>query len=308
MIVTLDLSRLLKDGNITQDEHDRLLALGTTATGSLVFNILIAFGVVAVAAGIIVLVPTPSAGIVIGGSLLIGGLAAYAAGLKQWEVLANICVLVGALVLGGGIVVLSEASITAFLAIAVGFAVVGAIARSGLLVCLAVLSVSSALGARTGYWHATYFLGIEEPALTVVLFSGLALATFVLSKTLPAAHERLAILAARTSIFLVNFGFWIGSLWGDRIGHSGPHIFEYVFVAGWAVGLIALGAWAARRGRLWVINVVAVFAAIHFYTQWFEHLGAQPASVLIAGLIAIAVALGLRHLNRGPLSLSSASQ
>ena len=298
MIVTLDLSKLLREGKITQDEHDRFLKLGTTATGSLVFNILIAFGVVAVAAGIIVLVPTPSAGIVIGGSLLAGGLAVYAAGLKAWEVLANICVLVGALVLGGGVIVLTEASIAAFLAIAVGFTVAGAIAGSGLLVCLAVLALSSAIGARTGYEHATYFLGIQEPAFTIALFAALALGTFLVSKALPAAYERLAILAARTSIFLVNFGFWIGSLWGDRIGHSGVYISEYVFIAGWAIGLIALGAWAARRGRLWVVNVTAVFGAIHFYTQWFEHLGAQPASVLIAGLIAIAIALGLRHLNR----------
>ncbi len=298
MIVTLDLTRLLKDGKISQGEHDRLLKLGTTAAGSLVFNILIAFGVIAVAAGIIVLVPTPSAGIVIGGSLLGGGLAVYAAGLKSWEVLANICVLVGALVLGGGVIVLTEASITAFLAITVGFALVGAITGSGLLVCLAVLALSSAIGARTGYEHATYFLGIQEPALTITLFSGLALGTFLVSKALPAAHERLAILTARTSILLVNFGFWIGSLWGDSIGHSGLHISEYVFSAVWTAGLIALAAWGAWRGRLWVINVTAVFGAIHFYTQWFEHLGAQPASVLIAGLIGIAIALGLRHLNR----------
>ena len=195
--VTLDLSKLLREGKITQNEHDRFLKLGTTATGSLVFNVLIAFGVVAVAAGIIVLVPTPSAGVVIGGSPLAGGLAVYAAGLKAWEVLANICVLVGALVLGGGVIVLTEASIAAFLAIAVGFTVAGAIAGSGLLVCLAVLALSSAIGARTGYEHATYFLGIQEPAFTIALFAALALGTFLVSKALPAAYERLAILAAR---------------------------------------------------------------------------------------------------------------
>jgi hypothetical protein len=203
MIVTLDLTKLLKDGRITQQEHDRLLALGTTATGSLVFNIFIAFGVIAVAAGVIALVPNAATGIVIGGSLVAGGLAIYAAGLKQWEVLANICVLVGALVLGGGIVVLSDASAAAFLLIAVGFAAAGTVARSGLLVSLAVLALSSAIGARTGYEHATYFLGIEEPAITIVLFSAAALATFLLSRSLAASYERLAIIASRTSIFLV---------------------------------------------------------------------------------------------------------
>ncbi len=298
MIVTLDLSKLLSEGKITKDEHDRLLVLGTKATGSLVFNILIAFGVIAVAAGIIVLVPNPTTGIVIGGSLLAGGLAVHAAGLKQWEMLANICVLVGALVLGGGVIVLSDASVAAFLAIAAGFAVAGTIAGSGLLVCLAVLALSSAIGARTGYEHATYFLGIEEPALTIILFSAVALGAFLASKALPEAHERLAIIASRTSIFLVNFGFWIGSLWGDRIGQAGPYISEYIFSVGWVIGLIGLGAWAALRQRRWVINVTAVFGAIHFYTQWFEHLGAQPASVLVAGLLAIGFAMAMRHFNR----------
>ena len=52
MKVTLDLSKLLEDGKITREEHDRLAALGATGTGSLAFNILNAFGVVAVAAGV----------------------------------------------------------------------------------------------------------------------------------------------------------------------------------------------------------------------------------------------------------------
>ncbi len=300
MIITLDLTKLLNDGKITRDEHDKLLALGTKAAGSLVFNILIAFGVIGVAAGIIVLVPNAATGIVIGGSLLAGGLAAYAAGLKQWEVLASICVLVGALVLGGGVIVLTDASAAAFLLIAAGFAVAGAIAGSGLLVSLAVLALSSAIGARTGYEHATYFLGIEAPALTILLFAAVALGTFLISRVLSATHERLAIIASRTSLFLVNFGFWIGSLWGDTIGQSTFHIPEIAFSLGWAVGLIGLAAWAVFRERLWVINLTAVFGAIHFYTQWFEHLGAQPASVLIGGLTAIGFALGLRYLNRKP--------
>ena len=41
-------------------------------------------------------------------------------------------------------------------------------------------------------------------------------------------------------------------------------------------------AWAVKANRRWVINLVAVFGAIHFYTQWFERLGADPLSVLTA--------------------------
>ncbi len=45
------------------------------------------------------------------------------------------------------------------------------------------------------------------------------------------------------------------------------------------------------------MNTVAVFAGIHFYTQWFERLGASAETVLIAGLLALALAVGLRMLN-----------
>jgi hypothetical protein len=37
------------------------------------------------------------------------------------------------------------------------------------------------------------------------------------SQRLPAVCERLAITAARTSLLLINFDFWIGSLWSDPL-------------------------------------------------------------------------------------------
>jgi hypothetical protein len=298
MKVTLDLTRLLEEGRITREEHDRLLALGAAHTGSLAFNILIAFGVVAVSAGLIALVPDPTTGIVLGLVLLGGGLAAYGAKLRQWDLLAHICVLIGALGLAGGLVALTLANAWAFAAIAVGFAVVGALSGSGLLVALAVLALSSVFGARTDYMHATYFLGIEEPTLTILVFAALALATYLLSQRVPAAYERLALIAARTSLFLVNFGFWIGSLWGDTPTWLGFAIGDLAFSIAWAVALVATGIWAAQANRPWVVNIVAVFAAIHFYTQWFERLGPEPLSILVAGLIALGIAIGLWNYNR----------
>ena len=95
----------------------------------------------------------------------------------------------------------------------------------------------------------------------------------------------------------MNFGFWIGSLWGDDFGQGRLNIPEVAFSLVWAVGLIGLGVWAVQRNRRWVLNVVAVFAAIHLYTQWFEHLGAEPLSFLFGGLVALIIALVVRHLN-----------
>ena len=298
MKVTLDLTRLLEEGKITREEHDRLHRLGAASTGSLAFNILIGFGVVAVSAGLIALVPNAMTGIVIGLSVLGAGLGLYLARLHQWEVLAHICVLVGALALSGGVVILTEGSAWGLLGIAAGFTLAGIVARSGLLIVLAVLALSSSLGARTGYMHATYFLGIEEPTLTILVFSALALGAYLVSRVVPSAFERLALQAARASILLVNFGFWIGSLWGDSSERLGFQVDETVYILLWAVALLSVGVWAARENRRWVVNTAAIFFTIHFYTQWFERLGANPASVLVAGLLALGFAVGLWFFNR----------
>ena len=298
MKVTLDLTKLLEDGRITRHEYDRLKQLGAAGTGSLAFNILLGFGVIAVSAGAVALVPSALTGIVLGTIILGAGLGLYAAHVAQWELFAHICVLIGALGLAAGVVIEAEGAVWAFLAITVGFALTGIVARSGLLVVLAVLALSASIGARTGYMHAAYFIGVEEPALTVVAFGILALACYLVSLVLPSAFERLALQAARTSLILVNFGFWVGSLWGDQSEGLGIRLDDGVFVVLWAAGLIAVGIWGARQNRRWVVNCAALFGAIHFYTQWFERLGANPLSVLLAGILALAIAIGIWRFNR----------
>jgi len=187
-------------------------------------------------------------------------------------------------------------------------------ARSSLLIALAVLAASACLGARTGYSHATYSLAIFEPTLTIVLFSALAFVAYILSHRLSADYERLALMASRISVVLVNFGFWIGSLWGDPLmllrGMSSRNAYDYfindtvipdwVFSIAWALVLVAAGAWAAKTDRRWLVNVAAAFGAIHFYTQWFERLGATPASVLLGGLVMLGIAFALWSFNRRP--------
>ena len=63
-----------------------------------------------------------------------------------------------------------------------------------------------------------------------------------------------------------------------------------VFSILWAVVLLGAGIWAVQVNRRWLVNLVAVFAGIHFYTQWFERLGATPLSVLLGGVVMLASA------------------
>jgi len=198
---------------------------------------------------------------------------------------------------GGGIVTEFKGSLLSILSVTAIFAVAGIFARSTLLAVLATLMLSASIGARTGYFHASYFLVIQEPAITVVLFSVLAIGLYQLSKKLSAEYERIAIASARASVFLVNFGFWVGSLWGERSDTREVIISDNVFAVLWALALLATAIWSWKRNRRWVLNTVATFGGIHFYTQWFEHLGASPGTVLVAGLLALGFAVGLRSVN-----------
>lgn len=320
MKITLDLSRLVEEGRLTAAEAERLKGLARHDTGSLGVNILVGFGVVAVAAGIGALVPSAVTAIVIGAVLFSAGLALILRGAQAWDLLAQICLVIGALTLAGGVLYLDNGSLRAAIAVTLGLAAAAVIARSSLLAALAVIALAGCFGARTGYMHAMYSLSVQEPAVTVVVFSALALATYLISRRASADYERLALIAARTAVLMVNFGFWIGSLWGDRLrllraiftddaalrtGAAKAQVIKsqvvippYVFGVGWALALVAVGVWGVRQNRRWVVNTAAVFAAIHFYTQWFEKLGANAGTVLLGGLIMLAVALALWRLNR----------
>ena len=298
MKVTIDLDKLLEEGKINPAEYEKFSQFSARSTANLAFNILVGFGVIAVSGATLALLPTTTTAIFLGLIIAIAGIIIKQAHHKQWIVLANICVLVGALLFSGSIIYNQHGSIGSFLLIATVYAITGTYIRSSLLTVLAILSLSSCLGVRTGYFHASYFLGVQEPTLTVIFFTILSIATYQLSKHLEADFKKIAIIASRTSVFLVNFGFLVGSLWGDHHRESGE-IFapDWVFASLWAIVLVATGIWAWKYNKRWLVNVVAVFGGIHFYTQWFERLGASAETVLIAGLIALGFAIGLRYLN-----------
>jgi len=284
MKIVLDIDKLLAEGRITAEEYAKLRSFAAEDTGSLAFNILIGFGVIATAGGALALVPAAATALVLGLLLSGAGLFLSTTHVKEWGLLGSILLLVGSLMTAGGILALTEGSVVGFLIVTALCLAGGIVAKSGLLVCLAALALSATIGAATAYHHAMYALVIRQPTLTVVLFGLLAWGSYVLSLHLEPDFQRLTILFARTSLFLVNLGFWVGSLWGDSLWQqqnvwdyrSGELIPDWVFVIGWAVGLVTTGVWAAKRDKRWVVNLLAVFGTIHFYTQFFERLGASP--------------------------------
>ena len=262
MKVSLDLDKLLREGEISQREYDKLIELSQKETKSYAFSIFVVLAIISVVIGTVGLFREFFMEL---GKMLLDLLGAN--GLHMVAILSS----------GAGAL----------------------LAGSGVLAALCAFGILTFLGnAGLFYTHATYWVFIEEPAKTVILFSLLAWLTYVISGRLMPRHQRVTIIFSRTCVFIVNMAFWIGSLWGDKLHRDIPDV---AFAVVWALALVGLGAWAAIENKRWVVNTAAIFGSIHFYTQWFERLGASPASLIAAGLIALGILYGLRAYNRNQI-------
>lgn len=299
MKVTLDLDKLLATQDISQAEYDRLAGLGERAMGSLAFNILVGFGVIAVSGSTLALLPGALTALLLGVGIFAAGIWQLRSGRQQWQVLGNICVLVGALMAGGGLLDLWALSTWVLVLTAAVYALAAVYARSSLLAVLAVLALGAAVGDSIArdWWEFGLEINSSLPLITILVFGVLAAVLLRVSMLVSAAYARLALAAAATCVLLVNAGFWLGSVNGPA---RGIDLGEGGYAIVWALALVAAGVWAWRTRRRWLLNCVAAFAGIHFYTQWFERLDATPGSVLIAELIALSIAVAL-HLANGRL-------
>ncbi len=292
MKIVIDLDRAFAEGRLTADEAARLRAIANGQTSFLAANLVTGFGIVAVAGGLVALFSSVIAVAAVGLALALAGGAVTAVATDRRRLLGQILLVVGSLMLGGGLVAEWEGAREAFLVCLLLFAGAGLLARNTLLDLHAVLSLTALLGARAGHWHAMYSLGLLAPALTIVVFAGLGAGLYALSRRLPHDLSGLAVAACRTCVLLVNLGFWIGSLWGDRsLGVDLPPI---ALAVGWALAIAAGIAWAWRAERRWLVVTGAVFGGIHFFTQWFALIGASPGSVVLGGILVIATGFWLR--------------
>lgn len=314
MKVTLDLDALVAEGRITEDDARELLAMASRDTVSGALNILVIVGVIAVVAGAIVLAPSANTALVIGVMLGAVGVLGEQLATAGWGMLRQMLILIGAMLACGAFIVINKGT-TASVAIS-SMALTGLAlwSGSGLLAALGALLVGPLLHAGSDYEHAMYSVWVEQPTLTIAVFGGLALLSLWISGQVQARASRALIVYSRTCLFLAQFGFWVGSLWGETGGHAGPdgaagsqRISPETFAIGWAFALLTTGVWAARENRRWVVNLCAVFGMIHFYTQWFERLHASAGTVLGAGIVTLLVALLLRRYNQGDAPLNPAS-
>ncbi len=311
MKILVDVDDLEKSGVLTPALAATLRRSAASDTGSTAINILLAFGAIAMAAGLFALFVSSQLGAVLGAGFLAAGALIAKTYAQTWGKLGAIWMVIGALMLAVSLGALIDNPLFGSLAAAAILLGVGIFAPSHLLVALTPIALGAAIGGSTGYWHACYEISIQEPTLTIALFTLLGAGAFAASKSLTGAMAGLAITFARVCVILVNFGFWIGSLWGDAPGRTWrSENFDYsaataipptAFVVAWLAALALAGFWAARQGRRFLVNTVATFGAIHFYTQWFERLGANPLAVIVAGAATIAFGLALWRCNQAAL-------
>lgn len=305
---------MVANGELTQAEADRLAGLGVAAGRlGLIVNVLSIFGALAVSAGVLALAPSPEIGLLpAAASIGAGAFAFYRAG-PDWRVLAHGLIVMGVIGLSGWIAIKLGSEEHPGAAPWLIFGLVAAAAgwfRQPFLAALAPLALGSCIGAGSGYWHASYAIFVRECLITIVVFSALAALLY-------AARDRLAEIwastltsAARVSFFVVNFGFWVGSLWGDYPGRlwatpdsawwSTPdpeaHLMfvpGWIFSIGWAAFLGACVWLGMRDQRRFLANTALTFLSIHAYTQFFETLGAQPWTLIVGGGSMLGVAAGI---------------
>src|SRR5260370_25403653 len=212
--IVLDITRLVEEGKLTPQEAERLQALATQDTGSLAINVLMSFGAVAVAAGIIALEPAFMTGAVLGVALVAIGLGISFLAARQWGLVGTATTIIGALLLAGGGIGFAHAdfaglAFSALLFLALAFGI-----RSNFLIALVPLALAAALRSSTGYQHAVYMLTVNAPSITIAFFALLAGAAYLVSQQGGHTYQQLAVIFARVSLILVNFGFWIGPPWG----------------------------------------------------------------------------------------------
>ena len=295
---------MLEEGKINQAEYDKLLALSKNQTGSLALNLLIGFGIIMVCVGVITLTQSASTALIMGLLTFLIGLLIKFKGTKEWSVLSSCCSISGVLIFIGGMNIwLMEAilSESVFLPLAMNVEILttfiliasSVFLTSNTLAALSILSIAQITGAGTDYFMASYIIWVSSPVVTIVLFSALAFFLYYLSRSTLSRYENILITGSRTSVLVANFGFWVGSLFGG----GDLEVSSELISMAWALSLIGFAVWGWRANRRWVVIVSSIFGAIHFYTQWFTILEMEPASVVIGGVIAIGIGIGIKRID-----------
>ena len=212
MKVVLDLDDLLSHNKISQAEYSKLQSLAYQGTTSLAFTLLLTFGIVAITVGIVALSPTYLTVLMSGVALVLMSMGIQF-GLPQWRLLADIVAVIGVLLAVMGLTGVPSPWLSSLWLSVLLLALASVWLHNGLLIALSVLTCFAALESSLYFYHASYGLSVHQPLIVVVFFSTLAWGVYRGSRYLPAHYSRLAIIASRVAVLLVNFGCIFPARW-----------------------------------------------------------------------------------------------
>ncbi len=319
--ISLDLDRLLKEEKISQQEADHLLSLSDGKKRAGLFaNLFMILGAIAVSTGVLALQPSAIVGLILATASL--GLGYYLFQIKseEWRILSHGLIVIGCLGLAGWTAWQSQEvwpdkmnwlpQIVALLLFTGG----AAFFKQPFLAALVPLAFGSLIGSGTMYWHASYAIFVRECLVTIIVFSAIAGGLYYCREKLHKKWHSVTTMAARVSFFMINFAFWVGSLWGDYVfelwssddgwraaqawREQALHVPESVFSFAWAI-FLGVCIWLGTKDyRRFLANTAVTFLAIHFYTQLFETFGANPIVLVTSGLTMLGAAFGVTRFDR----------
>ena len=310
--ITIHLKHLLEEKIITEDEAQRLIRLSENKSGGSVFrNLMVIFGTLSIVAGFLGLAPNPNIAAFLAMVVLGGGYYLYYNTDESWKFVAQSFGFLGTIGITAWLVTTTKLVdffdpnysdiIVMWVIISSVLLLVAFTMHNKFLAGLFPIALAQLVGASTFYAHASYYLSIRQPSIAIIVFSVIAVMAYVGASKLRGIYDDLCTIIARVSLFIINMAFWIGSLFGDEIGknrwnrdiaHDFIDIGENYFTIGWLALLLVAIWWGAQRGLGYVVNLSIVFLGIHFYTQYFETVGASPLGLLIGGILIFATSIG----------------
>ncbi|MEM7243205.1 MAG: hypothetical protein AAF429_13560 [Pseudomonadota bacterium] len=201
---------------------------------------------------------------------------------------------------------------------------------------LAIIPFAQILDTGTGYFGAIYAFWSPESTLSILSMIALIGVLWVVLRRRVERDKRHGRILSQLAFIVANLCALVGSLWGDWVGETtwGPKysrdrdlydsyeawsaardafrenalfISEHWYSIIWAVVLVCLIFFAAKKGMRGLFNASMTFAAIHAYTQLFESFADEPLAYVIGGLAAIALAWAIWRLNQNWFADSKSS-
>jgi iron complex transport system permease protein len=323
--ITLDLESLVSEGRLTATEAERLKSMAVTGRGiSTVVQVLYILGALGLAGGVMILKPDPATGMALAALAIGFALFAQATKREDFGLLGTAMGICGTIGLAGSIGMQFDGSLPPLFinAIIAVVTVAGALVlRSRFLAALGPLAFAALLGSSTQYWHASYGIMVKEPLITTVVFAVLSGGLFLAAYPLKGIWSQMATVAGRVSWLVMNFGFWVGSLWGDYLGDffetlpAGTPIQDFdgasmfipdgVFIIAWAA--VSVAAIIFMHRNRFAVNASITFLAINVYTQFYEWFGSSGFVMLTGGITLLAFAFGLYHFDRWMVARNKAA-